>query len=143
AWGGATEKPAFDVKVDYDRTKLSTADRLHARATLKYNGQQPAAMVMLDLGVPPGFTVDAGDFAEMVAAKKINRFSVTSRQVILYLGDVKPGQELTFEYTLRPKYPIKAKTPASTAYEYYTPGNRGTAAPAEIVVVGEQRWFGR
>ncbi len=96
-------------------------------------------MVMLDLGVPPGFTVDAGEFAELVAAKRVNKFSVTSRQIILYLGDVKPGQELTFEYTLTPKYPIKAKTPASTAYEYYTPTNRGTAAPAEIVVEGERR----
>jgi uncharacterized protein YfaS (alpha-2-macroglobulin family) len=137
AWDGAQEKPAFDVKVTYDRTKLSTADLLRAKATLKFNGQQPAAMVMLDLGVPPGFTVDAGEFADMVKAGKVNKFSVTSRQIILYLGDVKPGQELTFEYVLKPKYPIKAKTPASTAYEYYTPSNRGTAAPAEIEVTGE------
>ena len=39
-----------------------------------------------------------------------------------------------FEYTLKPKYPIKAKTPASVAYEYYTPANRGEAKPVELVV---------
>ena len=39
-----------------------------------------------------------------------------------------------FEYSLRPKYPIKAKTPATVAYEYYTPANRGTAKPVEITV---------
>jgi uncharacterized protein YfaS (alpha-2-macroglobulin family) len=124
----------FDVAVTYDRTKLSTADLLKATATLKYNGNVPTSMVMLDLGVPPGFIVDAGEFSEMVAAKKVNKFSVTSRQVILYLGDVKPGQELSFEYTLKPKYPIKAKTPSSVAYEYYTPANRGEAKPVELVV---------
>src|SRR5437773_832393 len=43
--------------------------------------------MMLDLGIPPGFAVDAGDFAELVAAKKVNKFSVTGRQVTLYLGD--------------------------------------------------------
>jgi hypothetical protein len=128
------DKPLFDVAVDYDRTKLSTKDMLKAKATLKYNGKEPTSMVMLDLGIAPGFTVDVGDFAEMVAAKKVNKFSVTARQVILYLGDVKPGEVLTFEYTLKPKYPIKAKTPESTAYEYYTPKNRGTAKPVELVV---------
>ena len=128
------EKPQFDVAVSYDRTKLSTADMLTATATLKYNGTVPTSMVMLDLGIAPGFTVDAGEFAEMVAAKKVNKFSVTSRQVILYLGDVKPGQELKFVYTLKPKYPIKAKTPSSVAYEYYTPANRGEAKPVELVV---------
>ena len=94
---------------------------------------RPGVMI-LDLGIPPGFTVDAGDFAEMVGAKKIQKFSVTARQVTLYLGDVKPGDVKTFEYTLKPKYPIKAKTPATVAYEYNTPANRGTARPVELTV---------
>jgi hypothetical protein len=128
------KKPLIDVSVDYDRTKLSTADLLKAKATLKYNGERSTYMVIVDLGIPPGFTADAGEFAEMVAAKKVQKFSTTSRQVTLYLGDVKPGDVLTFEYTLKPKYPIKAKTPATVAYEYYTPGNRGTAQPVELVV---------
>ena len=128
------DKPVLDVAVDYDRTKLSTADLLQAKATLKYNGEVPTYMVIVDLGIPPGFTVDAGDFAEMVAAKKVQKFSVTARQVTLYLGDVKPGDVKTFEYTLKPKYPIKAKTPATVAYEYYTPANRATAQPVELIV---------
>jgi uncharacterized protein YfaS (alpha-2-macroglobulin family) len=132
--GQEAAKPTLAVSVDYDRTKLSTADLLRAKATLTNNGKEYASMVMLDLGIPPGFTVDAGDFAEMVAAKKVNKFSVTSRQVILYLSDVKPGDALSFEYSLKPKYPVKAKTPATAVYEYYTPTNRGTAKPVEITV---------
>jgi hypothetical protein len=128
------QAPMYDVRVDYDRKELSTKDVLKATAKLKYNGQAPTSMVMLDLGVPPGFTVDAGEFADMVAAKKVNKFSVTLRQIILYLGDVTPGQEQSFTYTLKPKYPVKAKTPVSMAYEYYTPTNRGTANPVEITV---------
>jgi uncharacterized protein YfaS (alpha-2-macroglobulin family) len=132
--GEEAAKPTLEVQVEYDRTKLSTADLLRAKATLKNNGKEYASMVMVDLGIPPGFTVDAGDFAEMVAAKKVNKFSVTSRQVTLYLSDVKPGDSQSFEYTLKPKYPIKAQTPATVVYEYYTPQNRGTAKPVEITV---------
>jgi len=128
------KKPLLDVSVDYDRTSLSTADILRAKATLKYNGEVPTYMVIVDLGIPPGFTVDAGDFSELVAAKKIQKFSVTSRQVTLYIGDVKPGDSLAYEYSLKPKYPIKAKTPSTVAYEYYTPANRATAQPVEITV---------
>jgi hypothetical protein len=127
-------KPLFDVAVNYDRTKLSTKDILKATATMKYNGKEPTFMVIVDLGLPPGFTVDPGDFAELVGAKKIQKFSVTARQVTLYLGDVKPDQVYSFEYVLRPKYPIRAKTPATVAYEYYTPANRAAAAPIELVV---------
>jgi uncharacterized protein YfaS (alpha-2-macroglobulin family) len=129
------EKPMLEVGVEYDRASLSTADLLRAKATLRYHGKLPTYMVIVDLGIPPGFTADAGDFAEMVGKKQVKKFSMTARQVILYLGDVKPGDILTFEYGLKPKYPIKAKTPATVAYEYYTPANRATARPVEIKVV--------
>jgi len=128
------DRPALDVQVAYDRTRLTTSDLLKAKATLRYNGEHPTFMVIVDLGIPPGFTVEAGDFAEMVAQKKVERFTVTARQVTLYLGDVKPGDVKEFDYAMRPKYPIKAKTPATVAYEYYTPTNRGVQQPELIVV---------
>ena len=128
-------KPVIEVSVDYDRTELSTSDLLRAKATMKYHGELPTYMVIVDLGIPPGFTVDPGDFAELVGAKKVMKYSVTARQVTLYLGDVKPGDVKTFDYTLKPKYPVKAKTPATVAYEYYTPANRAAAQPVELKVV--------
>ncbi len=127
-------KPVLEVAVDYDRTTLSTADLLRAKATLRYHAATPTYMVIVDLGIPPGFTADAGDFAEMFAQKKVEKFGMTARQVTLYLGDVKPGDVKTFEYGLKPKYPVRAKTPATVAYEYYTPVNRAAAAPVELTV---------
>ncbi|MBY0526087.1 MAG: hypothetical protein K2R98_22015, partial [Gemmataceae bacterium] len=134
-WKTEAKKSIVEVAVDYDRTELSTSDLLRAKATLKYNGDAPTYQVIVDLGIPPGFTVDPGDFAEMVGQKKAEKFSVTPRTVTLYVGDVKPGDVKTFEYTLKPKYPIKAKTPATIAYEYYTPANQAAAKPVELTVV--------
>jgi uncharacterized protein YfaS (alpha-2-macroglobulin family) len=129
-----TVKSGFQIDVAYDRTKLSTSDLLHAKATVKYDGALPANMVMVDLGIAPGFTVDAGDFAELVAKKQINRFSITSRQVILYLSDLRPGESRTIEYSMRARFPLRAQTPPSVAYEYYTPTNRAQARPVELTV---------
>jgi len=50
------------------------------------------------------------------------------------LADLKPGDVLTFEYGLKPKYPVKAKTPATVAYEYYTPTNRVESKPVELTI---------
>jgi len=127
-------KAVLDVAVEYDRTKLSLSDLLRARATLGYRGELPTAMVIVDLGIPPGFAVNTEDFEELVRQKKVEKFSLTSRQATLYLGDVKPGAVKVFEYSLRPKYPIRAQTPATVAYEYYTPANRATTQPVELVV---------
>jgi hypothetical protein len=130
----AAGRPVLEVAVDYDRTRLSTSDLLRAKATLKYNGAEPTFMVIVDLGIPPGFTADPGDFAELVGRKQVQRFTVTSRTVTLYLGDVRPGDVKTFAYTLRARFPVRAQAPPSVAYEYYTPTNRAESRPVRLTV---------
>jgi uncharacterized protein YfaS (alpha-2-macroglobulin family) len=134
-WGrvAAAQKPVLEMAMAYDRTRLETGDLLHAQATLKYHGRVPTYMVMLDLGIPPGFAIDPEDFARMSSKKQIQKFSVTARTVTVYLGDVQPGDVLKFDYSLRARLPIRAKTPPAAAYEYYTPANRAEAAPVELV----------
>jgi hypothetical protein len=91
-------------------------------------------MVVVDLGIPPGFTVEAGDLAELVDQNVINKFSITGRQIIVYLEKIGAGQEISFSYRLRARYPIRAQAPASSAYEYYNPDNRAEAKPVEVTV---------
>lgn len=129
--------PVLTVDVDYDRTELSTDDRLNATAKVVFNGdetKQSTYQVIVDLGIAPGFLVDPAEFAEWVASKKIEKFSVTSQQVTLYLGKLNPGDVKEFKYSLKAKYPIKAKTPATRVYEYYTPSNRAEAKPVQLTV---------
>ncbi|MBI2899116.1 MAG: hypothetical protein HYY17_02960 [Planctomycetes bacterium] len=129
----AKEKP-LDVKVAYDRTTMSKDDILTANVTMAYRGDRPTFMIVLDLGIPPGFTVDARPFEAMVTEKRIDKFSTTAKQITLYFGTVEPGQVVTFAYGLRAKYPLKAKTPKSEAYEYYAPDRRAVAEPVELEV---------
>jgi hypothetical protein len=130
----APRKPVIDIDVAYDRTELSAADKLRATATLRYHGDVPTYMVIVDLGIPPGFAPEPEEFEQMVKRRQIEKYTATARQVTLYLGNVRPGDELKFPYTLRAKFPLKAKTPATTAYEYYTPANRAESQPVELSV---------
>jgi len=132
--GTGVEPLAIDLK--YDKTTLAKDDIITANVTVTNNTPGTTSMIIVDLGVPPGFAVDAGDFAELVGSKKIDRFTMTGRQVICYIEEMTPRQQIEFSYSLRAKFPLRAKTPKSTVYEYYNPDNRSDAAPMDIEVTG-------
>jgi hypothetical protein len=55
--------------------------------------------------------------------------------VTLYFDRI-PGKggPVEFSYTLRAKFPVKAKAPASVAYQYYEPEIRDETLPVLITV---------
>jgi uncharacterized protein YfaS (alpha-2-macroglobulin family) len=132
---GPADRPGpLSVDVTYDRAQLKTGDVLRADVALQYTGPVTTYMVIVDLGLPPGFVLDTSAFEKLVEQKVIEKFSATSRQVTIYLGGLKTNQSISFSYTLMAKHPIRAKTPKTTAYEYYTPENRAVAKPVTIEV---------
>jgi uncharacterized protein YfaS (alpha-2-macroglobulin family) len=128
------EKEAISFKIEYDRTKLTLKDLLGVKVWMKYNEQKPTYMVIIDLGIPAGFQVIPDAFDKLVSEKVIEKYTLTGRQIILYFGSIKPGQEVEFSYQMKAKYPIKVKTPVSQVYEYYSPQNRTKTRPVELTV---------
>lgn len=128
-------KQALSIATAYDKTDLRLEDRLRARTTLRYDGPG-TFMVIADLAIPPGFVPESGAFEELVRKGTIDKFTVGGRQVTLYLGRVEAGRPVAVDYTLRPRFPIRAKTPQGGAYEYYTPQEEATDRP-QLVRVAE------
>jgi hypothetical protein len=128
------QREPMNLKVEYDRTSLAKDDVLKATVTMRYNGAASTFMVIVDLGVPGGFTVLPEAFEKMQTEGKIDKFAVTGRQIILYFGKMEPGQVTTFSYEMRAKFPIKVKTPVSQMYEYYSPDRRTLSRPVELEV---------
>ncbi len=132
-------KPATEllsIKVDYDRTRLATNDEVTARVTVTNNTSATTSMIIVDLGIPPGFTVNYEDFEALVKEGTINKYNPTSRQVIVYLEKLEPKQKVQFDYRLKARFPIRAQSPVTTVYEYYNPENRAEAVPRSLVVEG-------
>jgi hypothetical protein len=127
-------KEAVAIEVDYDKTELAVDDIVTANVSIRNNTPGRMGMVLVDLGIPPGFEVESGDLAELVGSKVIQKYTLTGRQIIVYLEELKAGQQIDLQYRLKAKFPVKAKTPDSTAYEYYNPDNRGIAQPIELTV---------
>ena len=133
----------MDIAVSYDRTELAVNDTINVSVHVALN-EGAARQAIVDLGVPPGFEVLSEDLAALVArdsdlppdhvGAKFSRFDLTGRQIVVYLEGLKAGQPLDFGYRIRARYPIKAQTPPSSAYDYYNPGVSAVSAPTAIQV---------
>ena len=122
------------IKVEYDRTQLATDDIINVTATVTNNRRGRAKMVIVDLGLPPGFTLIPDNLNKLVEKSVIEKYSTTGRQIIVYLREVDHAKPVEIKYQLLAKYPLKAKTPKSAAYEYYNPDVRVEANPVQLTV---------
>jgi len=137
------EKPApeaLSINVSYDRTRLAQDDLATATATIKNNLSKTAKMVMVDLGIPPGFELLSEDLQDYQAkSAKMNsghlsKFSLTATQAILYFDAFAPGDTVKVKFRLRAKYPIRVRTFQSRVYEYYDPEVASAARPVVLEV---------
>jgi uncharacterized protein YfaS (alpha-2-macroglobulin family) len=142
-WLPWNERPAMEpmtIDVTYDRTRLQQDDVATATATVKSHLTRVANMVMIDLGIPPGFDLPAEDLQAMqekTAGQKggrLEKFNLTATQAILYFDSIAPGGTVTVKYRLRAKYPMRARTLQSRVYEYYQPEVGSVARPVEMEV---------
>jgi len=124
----------MSIEVAYDKTKLVTNDVVGATVTVKNLTDRGMKIVIVDVGIPPAFTVLADGLNRLVADKKIQKYSMTGRQIIFYLDKLAVRETLELTYELVARFPIKAKTPKSTVYQYYAPDQRADARTFELVV---------
>ena len=122
------------LTVDYDKTTLAKDDTATVTVKIRNLTDKIAEMPLIDIGVPPGFTVVPDKLDDAVKAATISKYTVAARQVIVYLEKLTPGQILTLTYQVRARFPIKAKTPLSRAYPYYNPERVTLFQPQEITV---------
>ena len=137
------QKPANEplaIDVTYDRTRLAQDDIATASATVKNNMNKTANMVMVDLGIPPGFDLLSEDLQayqdKSTGAKSghLSKFSLTATQAVLYFDSFSAGDAVIVKFRLRAKYPIRARTFKSRVYEYYDPEVSSVARPVQLEV---------
>jgi uncharacterized protein YfaS (alpha-2-macroglobulin family) len=140
-WEEKRTADPLSIDVTYDRTKLAQGDLATSTVTIRNNLSKTANMVMIDLGIPPGFDLlseDLQSFQEKHSGDRpgsLEKFSLTSSQAILYFNALSPRETVTIRYRLHAKYPIRARTFQSRVYEYYNPEVGSTAHPVKLEVV--------
>jgi len=135
AMTAAPPQELLTIGLSYDRTRLTTDDLLTASVRVVNNDPRDCNMVVVDLGLPPGFEVLSEDLEELVDRKVIQKYTIAARQIIVYLERLASRRPLEFSYRLRAKFPIKAASPASRVYRYYNPEIEASAGPVMLEVL--------
>lgn len=122
------------IDVDYDSQELEINDTVVSHVRVETRRGCTAEMIIVDLGIPPGFAVETADLAKLVDDGTIQKYSLTGRQIIIYVEKIEPGSPLEFSYTLRATMPVIAKSGPFRAYEYYNTEIEAISHPIEMVV---------
>lgn len=125
---------AVQIDVTYDRTELEVNDLVNVAAEVQLLAPGVAGTLLVDLGIPPGFSPLTEDLDALVAQGAIARYELTGRQILIYMTNVPSGRSYTLPYRLQARFPIQAQIPSSQAYDYYTPEQQETAPPQRIIV---------
>jgi CD109 antigen len=135
-----TQEQILAIDVKYDTTEVEVNDLVKVSVSLSFNPPQTlniaeAGMIVLDISVPTGFApVTDSIIAITQKLPNIKRYDVAGRKVIFYVENMKPGQQITFDFQVKALYPVKAKGVTSTAYSYYKPDIKGETLGAAVTV---------
>jgi len=120
------------VTVDYDTGDLQADQIVHVRATVRNRSGEDAKVLLVDLGTPPGFSVDPTGLDALVKAGRIDRYTLTARGVIVYVPAIAAGSDLKIAYDIRARYPVRAAAAPTRVYAYYQPELTAAAQPPRV-----------
>ncbi len=135
-WARPTVAPNESMRLDvqYDRTEMVVNDIVQATATVELLTPGGANMLLVRLGVPPGFEVIRADWEALVDRGVISDYELGAHEVRAYLSRVGTNQPVAMTYSLRARLPIRASAPGATAYDFYRPDQQDITGPVQIIV---------
>jgi alpha-2-macroglobulin-like protein len=134
-WAELPPEPAgpISIGVSYDETSLAVDESVRASARIENRTDQTANMILVTLGVPPGFEVEMGDFQAYLDAGVLSRAERTGKQLILYVSELSARQVQSFEYSLLATLPVRASDGGAEVSLYYEPEQK-SQAPATTLI---------
>lgn len=122
------------ITVNYDKTSLFMNDIVTASVDLNNVTAQQQNMVLVTLGIPPGFQVLTEDLDAYKQQKVLSQYELTGKQLILYVTALSPSSTLSLKYRLQATMPVKAADGGGEAHLYYEPTRRAVAAATTLEV---------
>ena len=138
-WSEVPAEPPgpLSISVSYDKTTLALDETVTATVQVTSNTGTIQNMILVTLGLPPGFQVLTEDLDVYKQNGKLSHYELTGKQLTLYLSELAAGATETFSYRLLATMPVKAEDGGATAYPYYEPDTTTSVASVTFEVTGE------
>jgi uncharacterized protein YfaS (alpha-2-macroglobulin family) len=137
---GEERKPGqpLSIQLVYDKKKVRVGNPLDVTAKVANHMKQTAPMVMVELPIPAGCTVDADGFERLLDNKTIAKYQIQPNAVQVYLRELAAGKPLTLSYRLTPQMPVDIQVRPARVYEYYNPDRQGFSGGVRLSVVAKR-----
>jgi hypothetical protein len=118
----------------FDHTEGNVGDQINCHVEAERIGFRGYGMMLAEIGLPPGAEVDRESLERAVKSSDwaINQYDILPDRVVVYLWPRAGG--VNFDFKIRPRFGLKAKTAPSVIYDYYNPEARAVVAPAQFTI---------
>ena len=90
-------------------------------------------MLLAEIGIPPGADVSRESLEEALKNDwSLSRYDILPDRIIFYMWSKAGGTKINFKF--KPRYGMKALTPASIVYDYYNEEAKAIVAPLKFEV---------
>jgi hypothetical protein len=139
-WASAPATPSgpLSVSVSYDKTSLVLDESATATVVVNNNTASVQNMIMVTLGLPPGFQVATQDLDAYKTSQVLSAYEITGKQLMLYLSTLPASGSQTFKYHLQATMPVTASDGGAEVYLYYQPKQRSAAKAVTLQVTEAQ-----
>jgi uncharacterized protein YfaS (alpha-2-macroglobulin family) len=124
----------LSVSVSYDKTSLRVNESVKTTVAVKNNTTAQQDMILVTLGIPPGFQVRTSDLDAYVLGGALSRYETTGRQLILYVRTLAGSATQSFVYNLVATMPVTAADGGATIQPYYQPKQLSATASKTFTV---------
>ncbi|WP_437603905.1 MG2 domain-containing protein [Sorangium sp. So ce590] len=125
------------VSLSYDKTSLYVNDIVTASLNVRNTTSSAQSMVLVTVGLPPGFQLLTEDLQQYIAAGLLSRFEITGKQLILYVKEIPAGGAASFDYRLQATMPVRAEDGGAEVHPYYQPEQQSFSEAQLLQVMGE------
>ncbi len=119
--------PELRLVVQFDRLDARPGEPVRCSVKAERVGFRGYGMMLAEIGLPPGAEVDRASLEALVDSYAVDRYDVLPDRVILYLWPQAGGA--SFDFYLRTRMPITAKSAPSVMYECHNPEALSEVAP--------------
>jgi hypothetical protein len=125
---------ALSIALAYEDRKLRVGDTLQVTARVSNHTQEAAPMVMVELPIPAGFSLEVAELDQLKEMGAIAKYQVQPTRVLIYLRELSAARSLALPYRLRARMAVDIHVPAARIYEYYNPQRQGLSTRTRLTV---------
>jgi hypothetical protein len=129
-WASVPADPPgpLSIAVSYDKDTLFVNDTVTATVNVVNNEAVIQNMLLVTLGIAPGFAVDAASLQPYLDNGTISKFETTGQQLIVYVTALASKATLSLSYKLQATMPVTAVDGGAEVKLYYQPDKRAVVA---------------